>query len=813
MHVVVGRDGLDPVDIELTLIDPQATVGDLLVALGDGTDPGVVLDGRFCHGELALDEIGLHEGALISPGGPPRDVDAPAAAALELRVIAGLDAGRWVALRAGTTITVGRDATCDLQLTDARASRAHLQLTAGAAGGATIADLGSANGTWVEGWRISEPVELAPGAVFEAGDVALTVAATPPPVPFDPLRQVAAGGTIAFNRPPRLRRPSPPPPLAVPERPPTQERPRLSLVSAIGPLVLGAVMVVVLHSLIFALFMLLSPVLVVGGWWEQRRTSNRAARGQGHEHARELERFRHELRAARGEELGRRRAGLPDTAELIHRAKGPDSRLWERRPEDEDFMILSGGLAKLPFRPPLSQPIAPAAEAEQAVRELDRLPPVPAEIDLAGGGAVGIVGPREPALAVARALLCQAATLHGPADLQVAIIADAAGERDWEFAKWLPHARDHLSGGSRRLLAADPEAAEALVASLRDRAESDARTLLAVLDSPAVVEGRGAVGRALLRSGERVSGIVIASASERLPASCTTVIELVEGTAEATLRRPQRGELVDPLLAVGVSVRTARDCALALARFEDADLEIEGGTLPSRVELLELLGMTDPSAGELRKRWLQARGHDHLGATFALDQDGPFAIDLVRDGPHGLIAGTTGAGKSELLRSLVASLAVGNGPDRLNFVLIDYKGGSAFARCGELPHTVGLVTDLDEQLGERALESLEAELRHRERVLREHGADDLPALARIVAAGRAEPLRVWWWSSTSSRRWPPSCLTSSSRWSGSPSVGAVSGFTCCSRPSGPPAPSTRTSAPTRICGSACGSRPGRTPVT
>ena len=232
---------------------------------------------------------------------------------------------------------------------------------------------------------------------------------------------------------------------------------------------------------------------------------------------------------------------------------------------------------------------------------------MPAGIDLAGGGAVGIVGPREPALAVARALLCQAATLHGPADLQVAIFADAAGERDWEFAKWLPHGRDHL-----RWLQTAVGGRSAKPPRHSSRACGNARSLThgpccAVLDSPAVVEGRGAVGRALLRSGERVSGIVIASASERLPAGCTSVIELVEGTAEATLRRPQRGELVDPLLVVGVSVRTARDCALALARFEDADLEIEGGTLPSQVELLELLGMTDPSAGELRKRWLQAR--------------------------------------------------------------------------------------------------------------------------------------------------------------------------------------------------------------
>ncbi len=740
MHVVVGSDGHDPVDVELTLVDPQATVGDLLVALGNGNGPGLVLDGRFCHSDLALEEIGLHEGATIRPGGPPRDVDAPASAALELRVVGGLDAGRWLPLRAGTTVTAGRDPDAELQLTDAGVSRAHLRLTASAAGGATVSDLGSANGTWVEGRPIEGPTEIAPGTVFEAGDVALTVAPTPPPLPFDPLRRVAAGGTVAFNRPPRVRRPERPPPLTVPVRPPQAERPRLSLVSAIGPLVLGVVMVIVLHNVIFALFILLSPVLVIGGWWEQRRHARRTARGHSREHARELERFRAALEARRTDELARRRAALPDPAELIRRAAAPDARLWERRPSDEDFMILMGGLAKLPFHPELSQRAVPAAEAEEALRAVDRLPPAPVEVDLANGGVVGIVGPRPSALALARSLVCQAATLHGPADLRIAIATDGEREDDWEFAKWLPHARDHLAGDSKRLLAAAPEAAEALVASIRERDESDHRTVLAVLDSPALIEGRGAVGRALLRAGEWISGIVVSGSAERLPASCTTVIELVEATAEATLRRPQRGELVDPVLACGISARTARSCALALARFDDADLELAGGTLPAHVDLLELLGLPEPSAGELAERWRAAARDDHLQARFALDQDGPFTIDLARDGPHGLIAGTTGAGKSELLRSLVGALAATHGPDRLNFVLIDYKGGTAFARCDELPHTVGLVTDLDEQLGERALESLEAELRHRERTLREHGADDLPELARMVAAGQAEPL-------------------------------------------------------------------------
>ena len=184
------------------------------------------------------------------------------------------------------------------------------------------------------------------------------------------------------------------------------------------------------------------------------------------------------------------------------------------------------------------------------------------------------------------------------------------------------------------------------------------------------------------------------------PEGVTTVIDVVDPSS-ATLRTPQT---VRPLAVEFLSLAQARTAATACAeRREEAD------AVPARVDLSDL--QQNRVAG--------------LSAAIGRGVGGDVVLDLVEDGPHAIVTGMTGAGKSELLVSWVSAIASRVGPDRVSFVLADFKGGTAFEPLRALRHVAAVITDLDEEGSRRGVASLTAELRRREAVLAEAGARDV----------------------------------------------------------------------------------------
>ncbi|MGH1505787.1 MAG: FtsK/SpoIIIE domain-containing protein [Acidimicrobiales bacterium] len=500
-------------------------------------------------------------------------------------------------------------------------------------------------------------------------------------------------------------------PVAAPVELPAAPRepkpaPSFPWLMALAPLPVAGVMIVFLGPRM-AVFAALGPLMVIARHFEGRRTARRDARRHAEELATAVAGLDEELEARRRDELAVLAARhLTDDARLELAASG--SRLWARRAADPAALEVRVGTADLPWTPPIAQRAGGGdrqAVFGDSIERHSTLPGAPLTIDL-GDTALGIVGPAAGRHALARSVIAGLVVQLGPADLAItlscATTAASPISTGWDALKWLPHQ---------------------VVTSDGDDAAVGGVPWTVVIHDDASRFRTGSFDR-LGETG--VARIVLADAVDALPAWCERVIRLGDDGAtiggDGSWRR-----FVPDLVEVDHLDRVAR----RLAPVSDPEARTVRSNGAGAVTPLALHGPCH--SHELLRRWTLA----DPGALLAIIGAGPggaVRLDLVADGPHVLAAGTTGAGKSELLRSLVLSLACHQPPSDCELVLVDYKGGGAFDACAELPHTVAVVTDLDEHESARALRGLKAELRRREELLRAAGAHDFVTLRRSGGA-------------------------------------------------------------------------------
>ncbi|TDV34593.1 type VII secretion protein EccCa [Actinophytocola oryzae] len=425
------------------------------------------------------------------------------------------------------------------------------------------------------------------------------------------------------------------------------------------------------------------------------------------------------------------------------------SRLWERRPAHEDFGDVRIGLgtqrATFKLVPPETRPVEEleplsAHALRRFMRAYTSLPDAPIAVYLRGFARIQLHGDVEAARGLARAVLGQAATAHGPGDVRIAVCASDEARPHWDWVKWLPHAHDPDSrdaAGPRRLVTDSVTDAENLLGggAFTGRPGFEPDTPITASEPFVILVLDGVTAAAEHRVGEEgYRNAVVLDVSGALSwqdRTHTLFLEfganLVSSVTFDRLGNPDARPVCTP---DDMTARAAATLARTMSRYRVGEAEVAEEPLATDYDLPVLLGLGDVRGFDpMRYRADRMSARRRLRVPIGIASNGqPIELDLKESaeegmGPHGLCVGATGSGKSELLRTLVMALATTHSSEDLNFILVDFKGGAAFLGFDQLPHTSAVITNLSEELElvDRMQDALTGEMNRRQEHLRASG--------------------------------------------------------------------------------------------
>jgi S-DNA-T family DNA segregation ATPase FtsK/SpoIIIE len=512
-------------------------------------------------------------------------------------------------------------------------------------------------------------------------------------------------------------------------------------------------------------FYLMAPIMGIGmplasfiSHKNQQKKYAEAVQVREHDYRKKLQEARStldELASRQREVLGRDYPLLPRLTKIVldrsHR-----KRLWWRRMADPDFLSLRMGTGydhpTFSVTPPrMMSPDDPLSRlAQETLEAYKEIPQLPVLLDLKTVGSVGLVDRNGSSFyGFARKIVLDVIVHHSPQDVQVVVLGDTreAQER-WEWLKWTPHTRAIYQVEPVRRLAFDVDVADKTIEWLvkefdnRTRSESGIRrsasrsSIVVLLDDSSMFRRLREIGR-LAEAGKSAGIYLIFIGKKDLPKECRAKIDLSEdGFNYMEMFAGERGGAKKHGEVETASMADCERIARALA-----GLEISAGeaasVLPETVRLFEMLEPDGQVSREtIDRNWKIVRKDSELlqfpfGLQFDRKGLKPATLNLLPDkysgfgSYHTILVGTTGSGKSEFMKSLILSSAYKYSPRILNFFLMDFKGGTAFNVLKDLPHVVGIVTNLNPLLVERALVSIKTEVDRRLRCFESASVKDV----------------------------------------------------------------------------------------
>lgn len=467
------------------------------------------------------------------------------------------------------------------------------------------------------------------------------------------------------------------------------------------------------------------------------------------QYAEYIEKKQAEIEASRKEEADLLHQIYRDTQSGINAIWNFSTQLFDRHDYDDDFLQIYLGMGRQRSKRQVTfkkqETIVPGDALMQIPGEIaakyEYIENMPVISDFLHSNAIGIVGPSNRLESILYNLTFDICTRHLSTDVRLFYMIHTKKDT---WLRWLPHVQNP-DLGVRNIVCSDESRATLLeylysILAERERTKMNFPHYVLFVEQDQQLKKHPLIKYLPKCAGLGFTVVFLELYREFLPDSCDEVIELDTDTVTGTVERRSSGPLKCSFNYSLIDETTATQAALRLAPIYCEEISIEGA-LPRNYSLFDSFDVVSAEALPISRNWNTADVSKSLAAPIGVNAKGDIITLDIHErahGPHGLVAGTTGSGKSEFLQSYIAAMSICYSPQEVAFLIIDFKGGGMANQLKSLPHLVGTITNIDGREIARSLRSIKAELEKRQRFFDAVKVNHIDKYMNLYKSGQAK---------------------------------------------------------------------------